>query len=56
MLFIQIEGLGMGLQLVQHSPAFLVGQAYFYQRYVDDTFLLFKPQSHVSLSLDYLSS
>jgi hypothetical protein len=66
----QCEGLGMGLPLGPtfanifmcfHETIWLNDcpisfKPVFYKRYIDDTFLLFRCQSHVSLFLNYLNS
>ena len=65
----QVEGLGMGLPLgptfanifmchheetwIQDCPAAF--KPILYQRYIDDTFLLFQDKSHASLFLNYLN-
>ena len=68
--FEQTDGLGMGLPLGPtfanifmcfHERVWLTNcpiefKPVFYRRYIDDTFLLFKDQSHVKLFLDYLNS
>ena len=69
-LFKQTEGLGMGLPLwptfanifmcfneeiwLNDCPDYF--KPVFYARYIDDTFVLFKDQSHSKLFLDYLIS
>jgi len=69
-LFKQIEGLGMGLPLGPtfanifmsfHEKSWLADcpdnfKPVFYRRYVDDTFVLFRNQSHAQLFLDYINS
>ena len=66
----QIEGLGMGLPLgptfanifMCHNEEKWLNECpsdfrpVFYKRYIDDTFVLFRDQSHSSLFLDYLNS
>jgi hypothetical protein len=69
-LYKQIDGVGMGLPLgptfanlfmCSHETQWLDDcplefRPVLYQRYVDDTFLLFKQQSHASLFLNFLNS
>ena len=66
----QIDGLGMGLPLgptfanifmcfyekiwLHNCPSEF--KPLFYRRYIDDTFLLFREESHVKMFLDYLNS
>ena len=66
----QIDGLGMGLPLgptfaniflCHHEERWLAEcpslfKPVFYNRYIDDCFLLFKSESHVSLFLNYLNT
>jgi hypothetical protein len=69
-LFRQTEGLGMGLPLgptfanifmCYHEKIWLADcpepfRPTFYRRYIDDTFILFRHNSHAQLFLDYLNS
>ena len=69
-LYQQTEGLGMGLPLgptfanifmTYHEKIWLrdcpnTFKPIFYRRYIDDTFLLFRNQSHVNKFLEYLNS
>ena len=66
----QIEGLGMGLPLSPVFASIFMGfhekmwlndcpsdfKPFFYRRYVDDTFLIFKHKSHAQLFFDYLNN
>ena len=69
-LFRQRDGLGMGLPLAptfanifmsHHEKKFLNNcpaefSPVFYRRYVDDTFVLFRDQSHANLFLNYINN